>query len=187
MNKIYAIIGPHASGKTILINKLRLLGIPYIISHTTRRIRPGEKDGHDYYFVSKEEFFKLDLIEKVTYQGEYYGISKMELLKKMQTSALNLVMVEQNGLKQLKKFLGDRIESIYIMADYVTLVERMLARNESNDIIKKHLAYADTNGEFMTWKVANHVVKNVNDLNVAINQILSLMGLIQYDPTNLDV
>lgn len=179
MNKIYAIIGPHASGKTVLINKLRIMGIPYIISHTTRKPRSGERNAQDYFFVGKEEFFKLDLIEKATYQGEYYGITKMELLKKMQANPINIVMLEQNGFKQLKKFLGDRLESIYIMVDYVTMVERMLARNESNDMIKKNLEYAETNGEFMTWKITNHVVKNVNETNVAINQILALMGLLQ--------
>lgn len=176
MNKIYAIIGPHASGKTAIINKLKTFGIPYIVSHTTRQPNGGEKDGQDYYFVTKEEFFKLDLVEKVTYKGQYYGITKSELLKQMQSSTITTVILEQNGCKQLKKLLGSRLESIYIMVDYVTMVERMLARNETNEEIKKNLEYAETNGEFATWKTTNHVVKNISSLTTTVNQILALMG-----------
>jgi guanylate kinase len=178
MNKIYAIIGPHAAGKTTIISKLKTQGIPAIISHTTRKPRPDEKDGREYYFVEKDEFLKLDLIEKVTYQGEYYGISKNELLTKMQSSKINTVMIEQSGYKQLKKLLGDRLESIYIMVDYVNMVERMLNDKETNDQIKKQLEYTETNGELEAWKLTNHVVKNVNNMNITINQILAIMGLL---------
>lgn len=178
MNKIYAIIGPHAAGKTAIISKLRTQGIPFIVSHTTRKPRPDEREGREYYFVSKEDFFKLDLVEKVTYQGEYYGIAKSELLNKMQSSKINTVMVEQSGYKQLKKLLGERLESIYIMVDYVTMVERMLNAKESNDQIKKQLEYTETNGELENWKLTNHVVKNINNINITINQILAIMGLL---------
>lgn len=178
MNKIYAIIGPHAAGKTAIISKLKAQGIPFIVSHTTRKPHPDEKDGREYYFVSKENFFKLDLVEKVTYQGEYYGIAKNELLTKMQLSKINTVMVEQSGYKQLKKLLGERLESIYIMVDYVTMVERMLNDKETNDQIKKQLEYTETNGELDNWKLTNHVVKNINNINITINQILAIMGLL---------
>jgi len=183
-NKIYAIIGPHASGKTMLIQQLKRLGLPYILSYTTRKPKANEKNGEDYHFVDKETFFKLDLIEKVTYRGEYYGLSKLELLKTLQTCNRSIILLEANGLKQLTKLLSERIESIYIMADYVTLVERMLMMKESNDDIKHNLEYAENNGEFETWKVTTHVVKNVLDPNIAIDQILSFMGLVDRKKIN---
>jgi len=183
-NKIYAIIGPHASGKTMLIQQLKRLGLPYILSYTTRKPKANEKNGEDYHFVDKETFFKLDLIEKVTYRGEYYGLSKLELLKTLQTCNRSIILLEANGLKQLTKLLSERIESIYIMADYVTLVERMLMMKESNDDIKHNLEYAENNGEFETWKVTTHVVKNVLDPNIAVDQILSFMGLVDRKKIN---
>lgn len=179
MNKIYAIIGPHASGKKKILHHLRMMGISYIISHTTRKPRSSEKNGFDYHFVTKEEFFKLDLVEKTTYKGEYYGISKTALLSAMQVSEISLVLVEQNGFKQLQKLLGQRIESIFIMVDYVTMVENMLANNESNELMKSNLEYAEKNGEFMLWKTTDYVVKNKKDINVTLNQILSLMGFME--------
>ena len=183
-NKIYAIIGPHASGKTMLIQHLKRLGLPYILSYTTRKPKATEQNDEDYHFVDKETFFKLDLIEKVTYRGEYYGLSKLELLKTLQTCNRSIILLEANGLKQLTKLLSERIESIYIMADYVTLVERMLMMKESNDDIKHNLEYAENNGEFETWKVTTHVVKNVLDPNIAVDQILSFMGLMDRKKIN---
>ena len=174
MAKIYALLGPHASGKSTILNILRKRGFSSITSHTTRAAKENEQNGVDYHFVSKDEFFKLDLVEKSTYQGEYYGIAKSEILGKMQKNRINFLLIDKNGFKQLKKLLSNRVESIYIMVDYVTMVERMLKRGESNVNIKKQLEYAETNGEFDNWKICDHVVKNVLDLDIAIRQIIAI-------------
>ncbi len=174
MAKIYALLGPHASGKSTILNILRERGFSSIISHTTRTPKENEQNGVDYHFISKDEFFKLDLVEKSTYQGEYYGIAKSEILGKMQKNRINFLLIDKNGFKQLKKLLSNRVESIYIMVDYVTMVERMLKRGESNVNIKKQLEYAETNGEFDNWKICDHVVKNVLDLDIAIRQIIAI-------------
>lgn len=178
MNKLYAIVGPHASGKSEILNKLRTIGIPCLISHTTRKPRKGETDFYDYYFVSPETFKTLSFAEKVMYQGEHYGISKNELIEKMKTSKILVTLVEQNGLIQLKKLLGSRLESIYIMVDYVTMVERMLMNNETDAEIKRQLEFCEKNGEFDIWKKTTHIVKNTGNINIAVNQILAIMELL---------
>lgn len=176
MTKIYAILGPHAAGKSTLLKILRNRGFSSIVSHTTRKITDSETNNIEYKFVSKENFLKLDLVEKSTYQGNYYGIEKNELLNKMQENKINFVIVDKNGLKQLKKLLSHRIESIYIMVDYVTMVERMLKRGETNANIKKQLEYAEANGEFDNWKICDHIVKNVLDVDISIRQILAIIN-----------
>ena len=67
--------------------------------------------------------------------------------------------------------------ALYIMVDYVTLVERMLMMKHTNDEIKYHIEYAESNGEFDTWKIANHVVKNIISFDSSVNQILAILGL----------
>jgi Guanylate kinase len=181
-HKIYAIVGPHAAGKRLLIKKLEDFGIHYIPSYTTREPIAGKHDQHFFIKVPKDDFFKLNLIEKVTYRGEYFGLKKDDIVQSLQQYPISMVLVETNGLKQLQRLLPRQLESIYIMVDYVSLIERMLKMNESNDEIKHNLEYAQNNNEFESWKISTYVVKNVHDSETALNQILALMGLIERKP-----
>ena len=178
-NKIYAFLGPHAAGKRFFAQKLQSMGIHCIQSYTTRKPLNNNSELSFYKHISKDDFFKLSLIEKVTYRGEYYGLTKDDVLKSLLNYPISLVLLEANGLKQMQKILTNRIESIYIMVDYVTLIERMLKLNENNDEIKHHLEYAENNGEFDSWKLSTHVVKNVSHPDVALDQILAIMGLME--------
>ncbi len=63
IRKVLVIVGPSGVGKGTLITKLRQQypdGFAFKISHTTRNKREGELDGKHYYFVSKEEFEKVN-------------------------------------------------------------------------------------------------------------------------------
>ena len=93
-----------------------------------------------------------------------------------------MVLVATTGLKQLQRLLPRQLESIYIMVDYVSLIERMMKMNESNDEIKHNLEYAQNNNEFESWKISTYVVKNVQNAETALNQILALMGLMERKP-----
>lgn len=65
------------------------------------------------------------------------------------------------------------------MVDYVTLVDRMLHMNYSNEEIKYHLQYAENNKEFDNWKLTTHVIKNTGDLKQTLLQLLAIMNLLQ--------
>jgi guanylate kinase len=93
-----------------------------------------------------------------------------------------VIVGDTSTIKQLAKLLKDSFESIYIMTDYVSLIERMLKLGHTNEEIKHHLEYAENNGEFESWKFATHVVKNVSTEEKAMNQILSIMGLTEMLP-----
>lgn len=176
MNKVYALIGPPASGKTSLLKELAYYDVPEMVSHTTRKPRTGEVHGVHYYFVSKEDFQKNELIERVEYSGNLYGLSKSEVLDKVNRCPVSVVAVETQGLTQLKKLLANRLESIFIMADQDTVIGRMIERGDDNDVINRRLEYANTTGEFNQWQTANYVVKNTGSLEVAVRQILAIIG-----------
>lgn len=176
MNKVYVLIGPPASGKTSIINELAHYGIPEMVSHTTRKPRAGEVHGINYYFVSKEEFQKIELIERAEYSGNLYGLSKTEVLEKVNKHPVTAVAVNTQGLAQLKKLLANRVESIFIMSDEEAIIDRMIERGDSSDLINRRIEYAKNTGEFCNWQSANHVVKNMGSLDTAIRQILGIMG-----------
>ena len=120
----------------------------------------------------------------VTYKGDYYGILKKDVLSALQEHKISLVMLEANGVKQLARLLKENFETIFLMVDYVTLVERMIRLGHKNNEIKYHLEYAENNSEFDNWKDAAHVVKlkSAADPGTAFDQILAIMGLMQLLP-----
>ena len=103
------------------------------------------------------------------------------MLLALQRNRISLMSTEINGLKQITNLLKGRVESIYLMVDYMTLVERMLKAGESNLVIKSTLSYAETNGEFNNWKYADYVVKNTHDVDTALRQILAILGMVEPD------
>ncbi len=180
-NKLFALVGPHASGKSTIVRELMRLGVNYIPLYTTRSPESYANNpvgaAAMYRFVDKIEFFKQDFLVKLTYKGEYYGMMKQEILSSLQNHQNSIIVSDAQGIKQLSKLLKDSFESIYIMVDYVTLVERMLRMKHTNDEIKYHIEYAESNAEFDTWKISTHVVKNIISFDTTMSQILAILGL----------
>ena len=180
-NKLFALVGPHACGKSTIIQELIRLGVHYIPLYTTRSpesyVHNPVSAAKMYRFMEKTEFFKQDFLVKITYKGEYYGMMKQEILSGLQNHQNSVIISDAQGIKQLSKLLKDSFESIFIMVDYVTLVERMLHLKHNNDEIKYHIEYAESNGEFDTWKVSTHVVKNIISFDTTMSQIHAIMGL----------
>jgi len=185
VNKVYALIGPPASGKSSILHALAQYDIPEMTSHTTRKPRPGEEHGVHYYFVSKEDFQKQELIERVEYSGNFYGLSKTEVLDKVNRFPVSVVAIELQGLVQLKKLLADRLESIFIMADHDILIDRMLERGDDTAVINRRIEYANSTGEFNQWQTANYVVKNTGSFEVSVRQVLAIIGKVTLPEKNI--
>ena len=97
-----AIVGPKGSGKSTIETILaKEYDFHKVVSDTTRKSRPGERDGVDYNFVSEHQFRQHNLnkqyAEWVQARGAYYGIRKSELMYKD-----SVVVVDLEGLKQIK-------------------------------------------------------------------------------------
>lgn len=177
MSKIFVLTGPPASGKTTIKNALRQCGVATMISHTTRAPKEHEKHGVHYFFVTKEEFLKLRLVERVTYAGHFYGLSKDEVMSKLEGYPATVVDTDLQGLQQLRKLLGDRVECIFILTDKDTILGRLTLQGEYLETIIKRIEFAEENGEFDNWKMAESVVKNTGDVDKAVRQVLAIMNL----------
>ncbi len=177
-SKIYALIGPHASGKSTLITRLMEMGIHYIPVYTTRPPMDYDKDSKTTVFLSQSDFLKQDWIVKVTYKGDYYGLLKNDVLNALKTEKISVTMLTINGVKQVSKLLTNNLETVFIMVDYVTLIDRMLKMGHNNVDMKYHLEYAENNGEFDNWKNTDYVIKNIKDQEKSLDQLMAIMGLI---------
>lgn len=184
MNIAYALIGPPAAGKSAIARELGKYGVPKIISHTTRPPRPGEKNGVDYHFVGKDTFANTELIEKITYSGQFYGLSKNEVMSKTERYPVTVLGIERHGFDQLKKLLGKRLFSVFILADEGTIIDRVIDLGGDPGAVQERINYAKSCGEFDQWQSADYIVKNTSSLDVAVRQILAIMNLVQVPPAS---
>lgn len=131
---IVTITAPSAAGKSHLLNHLKKQGYQCLVSTTTRAPRVGEVHGQDYYFISPAE---ADLLlerdgyaETEVYRGVRYGVTKLELNRKLCTGAAFLI-VEPNGVSKYTSVAeksGALHLKYFIFADMDTRLERMKKR-----------------------------------------------------------
>ena len=145
--------GPSGVGKGTIREELmkdKSLNLFYSVSMTTRKQRPGEVDGKDYYFVSKEEFQRNidngNLLEWAEFVGNRYGTPK-DKVEMMRDQGYNVYLeIEVNGTTQvLKQYSGSDVVSIFLIPPSLEELEsRIRGRStESEETIKLRLAKAE--------------------------------------------
>lgn len=131
MNKI-VLSGKAASGKDYMRKLLESRGFTFGVSYTSRPPRPGEIEGKDYYFLSKEKFMEMienkEFYEWVEFNNWYYGTTK-----KQWYNDCNLFIMTPAGISHIKK--EDRKEATIFYIDIPIEIrrERLKNRNDSND------------------------------------------------------
>jgi len=139
---------PSGGGKTTVIKKIVENSADYIysISMTTRKMRSGESDGRDYWFVSEKEFFKHvetgDLVEYENVHGCYYGTPKTKLNEWLEQNKVVFLDIDVYGALQLKKQFGDNAFLIFLAPpDEQALIDRLVSRStETRQQIEKRLS-----------------------------------------------
>ena len=120
--KIIILTAPSGAGKTTI--KSAMLdemsnSLSFSVSDTTRKIRPHEKDGSDYFFISEEEFKRRienhEFIEwEMVYPGLYYGTSVNEIGRIWNEGKTPLLDIDIQGALNVKKKYGDDVLTIFI-------------------------------------------------------------------------
>ncbi len=149
--------GPSGVGKGTIrreVMKDKSLNLFYSVSMTTRNMRPGEVDGEDYYFVSKEEFQRNidndNLLEWAEFVGNRYGTPK-DKVDAMRDDGKNVMLeIEVNGTAQvLKKCQGSDVISIFIIPPSLEELEKRIRGRgtESDEVVKTRLKKAESEME----------------------------------------
>jgi guanylate kinase len=152
------------------------------ISCTTRSPRPGEQNGREYNFLSKEEFLKRkdagDFLEWAEVHGNYYGTSKSWIEAQMQEGKDVLLEIDWQGARQIQKIVPDSIWIFILPPSIQSLEDRLRKRGQDDEAtILKRVAAARQ--ELAHVGEANYLV--VNDLFEAalfeLRQIISASRL----------
>lgn len=177
------ISGPSGVGKGTVIKevmKCKELKLTYSISMTTRKPRQGEKDGVNYFFVSKEEFLNAvdnnELLEHAMFVENYYG-TPIKYVEEQRNKGNNVLLeIETVGAKQvMEKLSADPgCISIFITPPSIQELERRIrGRNsESNEVIKKRVLKAQQ--ELQETSHYKYVVCNER-IKTATNEIIDII------------
>lgn len=165
--RLFTITGPSGSGKSTLANAA-FKHSQQITSFTTRPKRPGEIEGIDYYFISKEKALKLHqedgCIEFAEYNGNYYGITKEELFGKLARGD-SASVVNKEGYENLKRIpeLAGKIIPIFIKATKAEVAEHLQTRKDSKAAAAKRLAlYDEEAGNIDYFKAQNALIFTIS-------------------------
>ena len=183
-NKVYALLGSHASGRASMISQLVSMGVHYIPTVTTKYFDDRYAYKRKLFQTVKPDAYEQEkLIVNTQYQGSSFGVRKSDVLDSYQQHQISvMLLMDSKGIKQLSKFINQDLVTIFLMINEEVFIERMLRAGCSNDEIKYFVEYADTNKEFEQWKDVNFVVKNTASPRVALEQILAIMGLVTLVP-----
>jgi guanylate kinase len=150
--KLIIFSAPSGSGKSTIVHHLAAiddLNLEFSISACTRKMRDGEVEGRDYYFLSVDHFrLKIDENEFVeweeVYKNHYYGTLKSELRRIWEKGKNMIFDVDVIGGINLKKQFGDRALSVFVMPPSIEELQKRLEKRHTDtpEKIKGRLAKA---------------------------------------------
>uniref|UniRef100_A0A3B3BLX5 Guanylate kinase n=1 Tax=Oryzias melastigma TaxID=30732 RepID=A0A3B3BLX5_ORYME len=171
--------GPSGAGKSTLLKKLMseydsVFG--FSVSHTTRKPRPGEQNGIDYHFVSREEMQaginNGDFIENAEFSGNLYGTSKAAVQAVQAKNLICILDIDMQGVKNIKQ---TDLNPMYISIQppsLEVLEERLRGRKtESEESVQKRLRAAKVDMEFSKEPNVFDVVIVNNNLEEAYGSL----------------
>ena len=159
---------PSGSGKTTIAKKIqqKYQSFKISVSHTTRKPRPNEVDGIDYFFVEKIKF--EDLIknnffyEHAKIFDNYYGTSKASVQNILKNNNDVLFDIDWQGTQQLLKYKELKLIKIFILPpNKKELKDRLIQRNQDNKevVVKRLQSYED---DITHWSDYDYIVINDN-------------------------
>ena len=134
MPQVFVITGPSGVGKGTLIRLLRerMPELELAVSATTRRPRPGETQGVDYWFLTDEEFDDRvadgDFVEHAEYSGRRYGTLRSELDRRIGAGHPVLLEIEVQGARQVRRTMPEALQIFIAPPSADELRSRLVGR-----------------------------------------------------------
>lgn len=136
---LIVISGPSGVGKGTVLSEYRKTNsnLHMSISATTRKPRPGEENGREYYFVEKADFDKMvnsgDMLEYAVYGDNCYGTPRKPVEEKLNNGIDVILEIEVQGAMQVKRRCPEAVLIFIMPPSFDVLKNRLIGRNTENE------------------------------------------------------
>jgi guanylate kinase len=171
---------PSGCGKTTLLRQVmaELPGLSFSVSHTTRQPRPGEVNGHDYHFVSPEQFKVIrdqqpsGFLEWAEVHGNLYGTSRQEVESRLAAGTDVILDIDVQGAEQVRH--NAQPVTVFIAPPSLAELEQRLRGRgtESPESLRIRLANAEK--EMQAAPAYTYLIIN-DQLNQAVLELKSVI------------
>ena len=171
---------PSGAGKTTLVNLLsKNNNFEISISHTTRKPRPNEESGKDYYFVTDQEFKRLikneEFLEFAKVFNNYYGTTRTPVIDSLNKGKNVLFDIDWQGADQIKnKNLDFKLITFFILPPSKEILYERLSNRDMKDKLIAEERMKQFERDVLHWINYNYVVIN-DDLETCYNKIQNLI------------
>ena len=141
--------GPSGVGKDTVIQLMKERGLPFhfVVTATTRPARPEERNGVDYFFLSKDDFAEMieqnELLEYAIVYNDYKGIPKQQVREALASGKDVIMRIDVQGAATIRKLCPEALLIFLTTKDENELVSRLTARkSETPEGLKLRIATA---------------------------------------------
>jgi guanylate kinase len=146
MPTVFIISAPSGSGKSTLVNKIRqtVPNLEFSISYTTRKPRGAEKNGCEYFFITREQFEEMirkdEFLEHADVFGNYYGTAR-HFLDQAKADGKDLLLdIDVQGAEQIKRKLSSAVSIFVLPPNRSELEQRLRKRSQDSEgVIQRRL------------------------------------------------
>jgi len=171
---------PSGAGKTSISRALlqRDDNLSLSISVTTRGMRPGEAEGRDYYFISRERYDAMvsggELLEHARVFDHYYGTPRAPVEKSLGAGHDVLFDIDWQGTQQLREAMEGDLVSVFILPPSAAALEERLRRRaqDSDAVIAGRMAKAGD--EISHWSEYDYIIVN-RDFEASVGQVQAIL------------
>lgn len=176
---LYTVSAPSGAGKTSLVNALvqRCRDVLVSVSHTTRPMRPGEKDGVNYHFIDEGRFLAMldhtEFLEHAQVFGNLYGTSQTWVKEQLASGSDVILEIDWQGAQQVKRLLPET-QAIFIMPPSREILQQRLNSRGQDDSAIIEARMSEAVEEMSHYVEGDYLVVN-KDFEQALEELRAIV------------